>query len=118
MNKLPLLMLTATLAAGAPFAQADMSDNSPRQVLIHYADLDLAGTPGVSVLYGRLRNAAQEVCAPLNAKDPERASAFKHCVADAMSSAVTQVDQPALSSYYRAKLQGRNAIPPQTTARK
>lgn len=118
MNTLTKLILTATLAAGAPLAQADMSDNTPKQVLIHYADLNLNGAPGVSVLYGRLRSAAEVVCAPLYAKGAQRAAAFKHCVADAMSSAVTQVNQPALSAYYRAKLEGRNAIPSETTARK
>ena len=118
MNKLTMLILTAALATGTQLARADMSDNSPKQVLIHYADLNLTSSPGVSVLYGRLRSAAQAVCTPLNGKDAERALAFKRCVADAMSSAVTQVDQPALSAYYRAKLQGRNAITPETTARK
>ena len=118
MNKLTMLILTASLATGTQLAHADMNDNSPKQVLIHYADLDLAGFTGVSILYGRLRSAAQAVCTPLNGKDAERAAAFKHCVTDAMSSAVTQVDQPALSAYHRAKLQGRNAIPLETTARK
>jgi hypothetical protein len=43
---------------------------------------------------------------------------FRRCVADAISMAVTEVDQPALGAYYRAKLQGHNAVSPETTARK
>lgn len=116
MNKFTTLILTAALATGAPFAHADTS-TEPKQVLIHYADLDLTQFAGLSVLYSRLQHAARQVCAPLNSKVPELAAAYKACAADAMSRAVTQVDQPSLSAYYRVKGRGRNAIPSQVIAR-
>lgn len=120
MNKFPTLILTAALATTsatlAPFAHADTS-NAPKQVLIRYADLDLTQFSGVSVLYSRLQRAARQVCAPLNSKVPEMAAAYRSCALDAMSRAVTQVDQPALSAYYRAKGHGRNVIPSQVIAR-
>jgi UrcA family protein len=121
MNRFTLMMLTAALATGAQLAQADVADTdstSPKQVLVHYADLDLIRSPGVIVLYRRLQGAAEAVCAPLDGRDAAHVVMFRHCVADAMSRAVTEVDQPALGAYYRAKTQGRNAIQPEATARK
>ncbi len=118
MNRLTLMMLTAALATGAQLAHADTAAASPKKVLVHYADLDLVRSPGVVALYRRLQGAAETVCTPLNGPDVGHALMFRHCVADAMSRAVTEVDQPALGAYYRAKLQGRNAIPTEATARK
>ena len=116
MNKFPTLILTAALATISQFAHADTS-TTPKQVIIHFADLDLDGFAGVAALYSRLQHAARQVCSPLESKLPERAGAYKRCTADAMSRAVTQVDQPALSAYYRVKGQGRNVIPSEVTAR-
>jgi UrcA family protein len=117
MNKVTSFILISALAIGTQHAHADVSDNSPRQVLIHFADVDLTRIDGVSVLYRRLHSAAKDVCAPLYGKDAERASVFKHCVTDAMSRAVAQVAEPNLSAYYRAKLEGRSAMALETIAR-
>jgi UrcA family protein len=116
MTKLATLILTATLGAVShvgPAAQsAPTSDSqSPHQMLIRYADLDLARPDGASVLFHRIRNAAKIVCSPLESKDPGRYAMFQQCVSDATARAVTQVDRPALSSYYRGKVPGSNAAP-------
>jgi UrcA family protein len=118
MNKLTMMMLSVALTAGIPVVNADMRDDSPKHLVVHFADLDLTGPHGVAVLYRRLESAARRVCSPLEGKDPARIAAFKLCIADTLSNAVTQVDRPTLDAYYRATLKGRNAMPSQTTARK
>jgi UrcA family protein len=118
MNRLTLMMLTAALTTGAQFAHADDTAAAPTKMLVHYSDLDLSRPAGALSLYRRLQTAAETVCTPLDGQDVGHKLMFRHCVADAISRAVTEVDQPALGAYYRAKLQGRNAVSPETTARK
>ncbi len=118
MNRFTLMMLTATLATAAQLAQADTPPTAPPKMLIHYSDLDLSHPAGAVRLYHRLQTAAETVCTPINGEDVNHKLMFRRCVADALSRAVTEVDQPALGAYYRAKLEGRNAVSPETTARK
>jgi UrcA family protein len=118
MNRLTLMMLTAALATGAQLAHADDGSAAPTKMLIHYSDLDLSRPAGAMSLYRRLHTAAETVCTPLNGQDVGHQLMFRRCVGDAIARAVTEVDQPALGAYYRAKLQGRNAVSPETTARK
>ncbi len=117
MNRFTLMMLTAALAA-AQLAQAETVAAGPPKMLVHYSDLDLSRSAGVLSLYHRLQTAAETVCTPLNGQDVSQKLRFRHCVADALSRAVTEVDQPLLAAYYRAKLEGRNAVSPETTARR
>jgi len=116
MTKFTTLILTATLGTvshvglAAQSAQTPGSD-IPKQMLVRYADVDLARPEGASVLFHRLQSAAKIVCSPLESKDPALFVMFQHCVSDAMARAVTQVDRPGLSAYYRGKVQGSNAAP-------
>ena len=116
MTKFTTLILTAILstvshvslaAQLAPTADVD----SPKQMLVRYADLDLARPAGASVLFHRLQSAAKIVCAPLESRDPARLVMFNNCVSDAMARAVTQVDRPGLNAYYRGKVPDSNAVP-------
>jgi UrcA family protein len=122
MTKLTTLILTAALGTvshvglAAQTAPTPASD-SPKQMLIRYADLDLARPEGASVLFHRLRNAAKIVCSPFESRDPARLVMFQNCVSDAMARAVTQVDRPGLSAYYRGKVQDSNAAPIEVTSR-
>jgi UrcA family protein len=120
MNNLATV-LTATLATAltsvSPFAQADVIDG-PKQTRVHFADLDLTKSAGISALYGRLEGAAEQVCAPLASRDLRSAFAYRHCVSDAISRAVTEVNQPNLSAYYRAKVQDHNGKPLRIVAQK
>ena len=118
MNRLTLMMLTAALATTAQLAQADTDAPAPPRMLVHYSDLDLTRPSGAVSLYHRLQTAAETVCTPLNGEDVNHKLMFRRCVADALSRAVTEVDQPTLGAYYRAKLEGRNAVSPETIARK
>jgi UrcA family protein len=116
MTKLTTLILTATLSTVSHMGLAAQSahtpdSDSPKQLLVRYADLDLARPEGASVLFHRLQGAAKLVCSPLESRQLKRSGMFQHCVSDAMARAVTQVDRPGLSAYYRGKVQGSNASP-------
>jgi UrcA family protein len=121
MNNLTTV-LTASVATAllsiARLAQADMINDAPKQMLVHFADLDLSKPAGITALYGRLEGAAKRVCAPLAARIIQGASDYRHCVKDAISRSVTEVNQPDLSAYYRAKVEGRNGTPPRIVAQK
>jgi len=116
MTKFTALILTAALGTVSHMSLAAQSalpldPQGPKQMLIRYADLDLARSTGASVLFHRIQKAAEIVCAPLESRDPARHVMFQRCVSDAMARAVTQVDRPALNAYYRGKVEGGNAAP-------
>jgi UrcA family protein len=73
------------------------------QVVVHFADLDLSRSQGAAVLYHRLRAAAETVCAPIDDRDLGSYVRFKECVQSALSTAVAEVDRPALTEYYSAR---------------
>jgi UrcA family protein len=96
----------STLAMAAQTATAADLDAS-KQLLVHYADLDLTRPAGAQVLFRRIQSAAKLVCSPL-ASWALLQNRFDHCVSDAVAKAVMHVDRPALSEYLH-KDQGRNA---------
>ena len=101
-------MMMFALALGFQSAYADPPQNVP-SVVVHFADLDLSRSEGATVLYQRLRAAAQTVCAPLEDRGLARHLSFKACVQTAISTAVAKVDRPALTAYYEAKASRGNA---------
>jgi UrcA family protein len=117
MKRFALTILIAAQCLGGQLAHADSSSASAPHVVVRFADLDLARAEGVAALYTRLSGAAREVCAPLESRELERARRFRACVADALATAVAEVDRPLLSSYYREKLGGHAAARPQVATR-
>jgi UrcA family protein len=90
---------------GAQIAHAgDLIDDSPRQVLVHFADLDVTRVEGATTLYHRLQNAAKSVCSEDNTRDLASAIRVKACESNSISAAVTQINRPTLTAYYRAKV--------------
>jgi len=108
MYRSTITMMIIALALGFQSAHAATPQNGP-SVVVHFADLDLSRSEGVAVLYQRAQEAAETVCAPLNAAELARHMRFKACVNTAISAAVTKADIPALTAYYEAKTNGRNA---------
>lgn len=108
MYRFTTTMTMFALALGFQSAYAAPPENVP-SIVVHFADLDLSRSEGAAVLYQRLKGAAETVCAPLDDRDLARHMSFKACVHSAISTAVTKVDQPALTAYYEAKTHGRNA---------
>lgn len=74
-----------------------------RSVTVHFADLDLSHSQGVSVLYTRLKGAAESTCAPLDELELARHMRFQACVQSAISRAVVTVNRPALTAYFEAR---------------
>ena len=108
MYRFTIKMMIFALALGFQPAHAAPPENVP-SVVVHFADLDLSRSEGATVLYQRLKGAAETVCAPLDDRNLARHMGFKACVQTAISTAVAKVDQPALTAYYRAQFKGRNA---------
>ena len=96
------------LGSGYQLASAAPAQDAPA-VIVHFADLDLTHGDGVAVLYRRLKRAAETVCALQDGRDLGSQMRFKMCWQSALGAAVTKVDQPALTAYYRAESKGRNA---------
>ena len=107
MYRFTITMMVFALALGFQSAHAAPPENI-LSVVVHFGDLDLARSEGATVLYQRLRGAAETVCAPLDDRNVARHMSFRACVQSAISTAVAKVDQPALTAYYEAKTNRRN----------
>ena len=98
-----LLPLAAALAlsgyAGATTPK-DSSKDFP-SVVVKYGDLDLASEAGVKSLHARLRNAAEQVCSPLDSRVLGLREQYERCVADAITQSVAAVGNPSLIQYHR-----------------
>jgi UrcA family protein len=88
--------LSAVVAAG------EVGDDSAMRT-VKFADLDLSHTAGALALYNRIQHAAQEVCAPLIARDLKAIATSKRCTKQAIARAVAAVNAPLLTSYYLTK---------------
>lgn len=117
MKRLTLAILVAAQCVSGHFAHAESPFPSPLHIDVHFADLDLSRIEGAEALYRRLRAAARQVCSPVDEPPLGRAHRFNTCVSNALSAAVARVDQPLLSTYYQAKVQGRGVVHPEVTAR-
>lgn len=106
MSKVRTIVLAAALAMGAQAAQAADSVSVGETRLseaVRYGDLDLDRTTDVSRLYKRLNRAAKNVCAPLRGRQVTESSKHRACVGEALANAVSEVNQPLLTQYYKSK---------------
>ena len=102
-------ILGACLLAGtlvlSPLAQAGPAAVSEAGVptkVVRFHDLDLNSAQGVQALYGRIRRAADEVCAPFGPVGTlARSAAWYSCFGQAIATAVRRVDSPLLTAYYQ-----------------
>lgn len=107
MNRITTTILTTVLAATAQMATADDSiSDSRRHIEVHFADLNVSTPEGVAALYRRLHSAAESVCDEGGMKDLGSVARVNACMRAATSAAVTQIDRPMLTAYYRAKVGG------------
>jgi UrcA family protein len=94
---------TFTILLGGFAAAGYAADGTVAQETVKYTDLNVASTQGTVALYSRIRWAAQDVCRSLDKRDPGSQKLFSDCVNKAVSDAVHNANQPALSAYYSAK---------------
>jgi UrcA family protein len=80
--------------------------------VVRFADLDLTRNEGVAALYRRLKDAAETACAPQNGRELGSQMRYRLCWQSALTGAVAQVGQPALSAYCRVRLNGRHTTFP------
>jgi len=95
-----LLPLAAALAFCSVAAQASTPKDLPT-VVVKYGDLSLDTKTGVASLHARLRNAAEQVCSPLNSRVLGLREQFEQCVSDAVASSVDAVGNANLSRFHR-----------------
>jgi UrcA family protein len=80
----------------------DVRDAAP-QLVVRYADLNLANHAGAAVLYRRIKNAAFQVCGSVDLKHLSQAATAKPCIDGAIAQAVSAIDSPMLTSQYLVK---------------
>jgi UrcA family protein len=85
-----------------------VTDAPPTRV-VHFADLDLSRIEGVTVLYARLRLAAQVVCRPLDSSILLVDREHRACMDKAIADAVAGVNRPLLSRYHQLRTKRDNA---------
>jgi UrcA family protein len=95
------LIATAIFGALASSVSAvSTADPSSASIAVTYADLNIASPSGARVLYERIRASAQSACNYFWFKtDADEA----RCLQNTIATAVTQVNQPALTAVYNAR---------------
>jgi UrcA family protein len=81
-------------------AVAETPPQHPSELIVKYSDLDLTHMSGIVELYRRLVQAARLVCTAVTAETGTAPSAV--CVSDALARAVSEINEPALTSYAAA----------------
>lgn len=104
----PVLVLLASAVAGvlatgfASLASAGGSLQVP-EATVNYSDLSVSSSRGATVLYGRIRAAAEGLCSPLYHGDLSSRMHRNACVQQSIADAVGKVNQAALFAVYNAK---------------
>jgi UrcA family protein len=101
-----------TLVAGAilsaltfSFATVSSADERtrPPQVIVKFGDLDRSTSQGAVALYGRIHNAAVNVCARVYDSDLAYKLNKDACLHEVIADAVTHVNQPGLSAVFASR---------------
>jgi UrcA family protein len=101
-----------TLTAGAILSALAMSfatvssaeeGTTPPQVIVKFADLDVSTSPGAVALYGRIHNAAVDVCSRMYISTEAYGWRKDACLQKVIADAVTRVSVPALSAVFASK---------------
>jgi UrcA family protein len=87
---------------------ADTPSQPPSELIVKYSDLDLTRVSGVVELYRRLEQAARQVCTAVTETGIAPSAV---CVSDAISRAVSEINEPALTRY--AAAHGAPSHPPE-----
>jgi UrcA family protein len=96
-NAFHRVFVAAALVAG--FGAAAQAADLP-QVHVNYADLNVNTAAGATILYQRIRHAADQVCPTFIERDLNSETAAK---ARAIGEAVAAVNVPALTQVYEGK---------------
>lgn len=96
-----ILAVVCVGLAAKPAKAAEAGSTDP-QLVVSYADLNLASRHGASVLFERIQSAAVQVCGAPDAPEVLRSPAVNACIHQAIEKAVSRVDNTLLTSQYLA----------------
>jgi UrcA family protein len=74
---------------------------------VSYEDLDIDSVSGVQTLYGRIVQAAREVCEAFRSMDSLYEEPFKVCYAKVIAAAVAELDNPEIRRLHAQARSGR-----------
>ena len=86
----------AAVGSGAQAAEAVQFHTA----IVRYGELNLDSDQGAKVLYARLRNAAERVCASLEGRELIQKKLWQGCFDKAVASAVEQVNKTRLTALH------------------
>ena len=95
----------ATIACGVALttpATAEQREGESLTKIVNYSDLNLDGAAGARTLYGRLRMAATQVCAPFRGTTLREKTKWRDCFDPALARAVAEIDAPMLTAYHQS----------------
>ena len=95
-----IAILFATLTMGAASAAEE-------RIVIDYSDVDVTTPVGAQVLYRRIVNASQEVCYRESVLGVHGFFIWRKCVQDAISGAVSDLDNALVTAQYHGQTPGR-----------
>lgn len=101
-SAVPFAILAACFGALSTVASATADEPVPTRT-VRFADLDLTNAEGAGALYGRISQAAKEVCAPADPSNLHQLAFSRRCVEVAIGRAVNEVNAPLLSGYYLSR---------------
>lgn len=99
LNRTFLGYATAIVATSLLVASHAFAEEQIRSETVKFQDLNLSTPAGAEALYNRIHAAARRVCAQSGIWQPAVISCVKH----AEAAAVGKVNQPLLTTFYRAK---------------
>jgi UrcA family protein len=96
----------ATIACGIALttpAMAEQRDGESLTKIVSYADLNLNAAAGARTLYGRLRMAATQVCAPFRGDTLKDKTRWRACFDPALARSVAEIDAPMLTAIHLSR---------------
>src|SRR5262245_37044850 len=82
---------------------AAQRDGESLTKVVSYADLNLNAAAGARTLYGRLRLAATQVCAPFSGTTLKDKSRWHACFDPALARSVAEIDAPMLTAIHLSR---------------
>lgn len=97
-------VLFGAVVAGVSISPAAAEGLGGPAVIVKFHDLDVSTPQGAEMLYARIRAAAYDVCLEFDSRHNMSALVQRDdCVKDVILTAVTKLNNPALSAVYGAK---------------
>ncbi len=103
--KLSAFVLLAAGAAGLIGSAAALADSDVPTERVSFADLNLSTDAGIEQLYGRLHQAALEVCSTptIREREVESIAIVQACASRALAEAVHKVGSPRLTARHQLR---------------